>query len=68
MTPELAQQKKRMLTMGVINLVAVIAALAASVAYFKFALGWALILFFVAVVAGFGAQIWFIAGFRRKGA
>ena len=60
-----ATAKRRMAVMGAINVVAVLAALAAIVGYFKFGASWALIVFVAALVAGFGAQIWFIAGLRR---
>jgi len=60
-----ATATRRMAVMGAINVVAVVAALAAIVGYFKFGVSWALIVFVAALVAGFGAQIWFIAGLRR---
>ena len=66
MTPQLATDKKRLAIMAVTNVLAVIVAIAAIVIYFKFALGWALALFVVAMLTGFGAQIWFIAGLRAK--
>lgn len=68
MTPELAAQKKRLMIMAVANVAAVVTAIAFLIVYFKFALEWALGAFVIALLAGFGAQIWFIAGFRRKGA
>jgi hypothetical protein len=69
-TLDVAQVKKRRAVMMTVNVLAVLAALAALVGYFKFALGWALVVFVVALLVGFGAQIWFIAGLRgpRKGA
>ena len=67
MTPELAAQKKRLTTMAVINVVCVVIALVSIVVHFQFALDWALAVFVVALLVGFGSQIWFIAGFRRKG-
>ena len=61
-----AYKRRRAIMMGA-NTVAVLAALAAAVGYFKFAVAWALFAFVAALVLGFGAQIWFIAGLRRKG-
>ncbi len=67
MTPDLLAQKKRLTKMAVINVVCVVIALASIVVHFQYALDGALIVFVVALLVGFGAQIWFIAGFRRKG-
>jgi hypothetical protein len=67
MTLDVAQVKKRRAVMMAVNAFAVLAALAALVGYFKFALGWALIVFVAALIVGFGAQIWFIAGLRGPG-
>ena len=70
MSLDVATIKRRRNIMMVANVLAAVTAIAAIVAYFKFALGWALIVFIVALLAGFGAQIWFIAGLRgpKKGA
>ncbi|WP_309630115.1 hypothetical protein [Brevundimonas sp.] len=67
MTPELLAQKKRMTIMAVINIVSVVIALAAVAIHFQYALDGALFVFVGALLVGFGTQIWFIAGFRRKG-
>lgn len=68
LTPELAAQKKRLTTMAVINVVCVVIALTAIVLHYMYALDWALFVFGGALLVGFGTQIWFIAGFCRKGA
>jgi hypothetical protein len=62
--------KRRLAVMGVINVIAVLAAAASLVGYFRFNLTWALGAFVVAMLVGFGAQIWFIAALKRadKGA
>jgi hypothetical protein len=62
--------KQRRTVMFSLNALALLAALAAIVGYFKFAQAWALAAFVGALLVGFGAQIWFIAGLRRmsKGA
>jgi membrane protein YdbS with pleckstrin-like domain len=59
--------KKRRTVMFALNALALLAALAAGVSYFKFAQAWALAAFVAALLVGFGAQIWFIAGLRRPG-
>jgi hypothetical protein len=69
-TIDLKASRRRLALMGAINVVALIAAGAGLVGYFRFELTWALGAFVVAMLVGFGAQIWFIAGLRRadKGA
>ncbi len=64
MTHDLAAFRRRRTVMMVANVLAALGALAGAVGYFQFAQDWALVLFVVALVAGFGAQIWFIAGLR----
>jgi len=68
MTPELQAQKKRLVVMATVNVAAAIVALGFVVAWAKYGVDWAFAAFVGALVVGFGAQIWFIAGFRRKGA
>jgi hypothetical protein len=62
--------KRRLVVMGVINAVAVLAAMACLVGYFKLHLDWALAAFAGFMLIGVAAQVWFIAGLRRadKGA
>ena len=67
MTMDVAGIKKRRTVMMVVNVLAALTALVSLVGYFKFALGWALVVFVVALLAGFAAQIWFIAGLRGPG-
>ena len=67
MSLDVATIKRRRNIMMVANVAAAAVALAAIVAYFKFAIGWALIVLIVALLCGFGAQIWFIAGLRGPG-
>lgn len=66
MTLDPALQKRRLAIMGGVDGVALLCALAAAVAYFKFGLASGLAIFAIALVMGFGAQIWFIAGLRRS--
>ena len=66
---DLAAVKRRRNVMMIANVAAAVTAIAAIVLYyFKFAQSWALVAFVLALRGGFGAQIWFIAGLRRKGA
>ena len=67
MTLDVEIIKKRRGQMMVVNVVATLVAVAAAVGYFKFALDWALIVLVAALVGGFAAQIWFIAGLRGPG-
>ena len=64
MSLDLATAKRRRTVMMIVNVLAALTAIAAIVAYFRFAQGWALIAFVAALLAGFGGQIWFIAGLR----
>jgi hypothetical protein len=70
MTLDPQQMKRRRTVMFAFNALALLAALAAVVGYFKYGQAWALAAFVAALLMGFGAQIWFIAGLRRtsKGA
>jgi hypothetical protein len=63
---DLAALKKRRTVMMIVNVLAAVTALAGVVAYFKFAQDWALFVFVGALLVGFGAQVWFIAGLRRQ--
>ena len=64
MTFDAVQLKRRRNLMLAINGVAVLIAAASAVGYFAYAQPVALAGFVAALVAGFGAQIWFIAGLR----
>ena len=70
MSIDVRAAKRRLAVMGVINGLAVLAAMACLVGYFKLHLEWALGGFAGFMLVGVGAQIWFIAGLRRadKGA
>jgi hypothetical protein len=65
MTADAALQKKRLTTMLVIDVVCFV--LAGVAIYGAVALGydWAMPVFILAIVAGLGAQIWFILGWMR---
>ena len=60
--------KRRRAVMMIANVVAAATAIGSIVLYFKLDQSWALVSFVLALLLGFGAQIWFIAGLRRKGA
>jgi hypothetical protein len=64
-TLDVAQAKKRMMTMLAVDAVCVAVAVAAAVGSFAYGIDWLQWLFAAALLAGFGAQVWFIAGFRR---
>ncbi|MDO8411659.1 MAG: hypothetical protein Q7S93_16520 [Phenylobacterium sp.] len=57
--------KARFLRMAVINAVCVLTAIAALVGALASGQDWLFAIFGVALAAGFAAQIWFIAAFRR---
>jgi energy-coupling factor transporter transmembrane protein EcfT len=65
MTLDPKRMRQRRSVMFALNALALLGALAAVVGYFKYAQAWALIAFVGALLVGFGAQIWFIAGLRR---
>ena len=56
--------KKRRNRMVAVNGVAALVAIAGIVGFLKFDLVWAGAVFVAALLIGFGAQIWFIAGLR----
>jgi hypothetical protein len=60
-----ADIKSRFLRMAVINLVCVLTAVAALIGALVTGQDWLFAIFGVALAAGFAAQIWFIAAFRR---
>ena len=66
MTAGLEAAKRRRTVMMIVNVAAALTAIAAIVAYFRFAQSWALIAFVAAPLVGFGGQIWFIAGLRGR--
>jgi hypothetical protein len=61
---DIAHARKRLVVMAGLNAVCVVVAIGALVAFFKADIGWAIWLFAAALVGGFAAQIWFIAGLR----
>jgi hypothetical protein len=67
MTADLETIKRRRTLMIAVNVVAAVLAVAAIVAYLQLQLGWALFVFVGALLVGFGAQIWFIAGLKGPG-
>jgi CHASE2 domain-containing sensor protein len=66
-TLDIARVKRRRTIIMVVNGAAAALALASVVGWFHFGQGWALIPFVGALLGGFGAQIWFIAGLRGPG-
>jgi hypothetical protein len=60
------QGQKRVKIMGAIVAVAAIVAVPTAIGAFAYGHHWLAVPFGAALVAGFGAQIWFIAGLRAK--
>jgi hypothetical protein len=67
MSLDVATMKRRRAVMMAVCGGAVLAAFASFVFYFKFGQGWARIAAVLALLVGFGAQAWFIAGLRSPG-
>jgi hypothetical protein len=63
---DIKHDRKRILVMALVVSVAAVAAVASAVGAFQFGHHWLIAPFVAALVAGFGAQIWFIVGFRPK--
>ncbi|MDO8913103.1 MAG: hypothetical protein Q8N10_13050 [Phenylobacterium sp.] len=54
--------KRRFTVMVAVSAASVFVAIAAIVCAFRFSQSWLLVVFGMALLIGFGAQIWFIAG------
>lgn len=67
MTLDIAQVRRRRTIIMVVNASAAALALALVVGWFHFGQDWAIVPFVGALLTGFGAQIWFIAGLRGSG-
>ena len=67
MTLDIAQVRRRRTIIMVVNASAAALALASVVGWFHFGQGWAIVPVVGALLTGFGAQIWFIAGLRGSG-
>jgi hypothetical protein len=63
---DVARQRRRLVTMVVVDGICFLIAFAAIVADFGFHIGWMRWVFLGAVVAGFLAQGWLIAGLAAK--
>jgi hypothetical protein len=70
MSLDLALAKRRLMVMAVIDAICAVVAVAAAIGAFAYGVTWLTGVFVGALVVGFAAQIWFIAGLRRtnKGA
>jgi hypothetical protein len=66
MTTDAALQKKRLTAMLAIDAVCFVLAGVAIYGAVSLRLGWAKPVFILAIVAGLGAQIWFILGWMRS--
>ena len=65
MTADATLQKKRLTVMLVITVVCFVLAGVSIYGAVSLGLGWAKPVFILAIVAGLGAQIWFILGWMR---
>ena len=60
------QGQRRVKIMGAVVAVATLVAFVSAIGAFAYGHHWLIAPFVAALVAGFGAQIWFIAGLRAK--
>jgi hypothetical protein len=65
MSADVAVLKRRLMVMLALDAVCLVMAIAAAVGAFFYGIAWLQWVFAAALAGGFGAQIWFIAGFRR---
>ncbi len=63
---DIARQRRRLIAMLAFNFACVLAAIAAAVGYLSFHVAWLGPVFILAMLAGFAAQIWLVAGLRAK--
>ena len=61
----LALQKRRMVAMFAITAICLFFAIVAFVGSIRFQSTWLMAAFFILMMAGFGAQIWFVLGFMK---
>ena len=64
---DVAAQRRRLMIMIAIDAVCVVVALVAIVGALGFHVKWMLGLFVLAVLAGFGAQVWLMLGLMKDG-
>ena len=62
---DVARHRRRLMIMVAIDAACFLVALAAMVGNISFHIGWLMWVFLAALLAGFGAQGWLIAGLRR---
>ncbi len=65
-TMDVARQRRRLMIMIGVDAVCFLTALAAIVGDLSFHVGWLIWVFAVAMIAGFAAQAWLIAGLSGK--
>jgi hypothetical protein len=63
---DVAAQRRRLMIMVAVDAVCFLVALAAIIGDLSFHIGWLIWVFGAAMLAGFGAQGWLIAGLSRK--
>ena len=62
---DVAAQRRRLMIMIAIDAVCVVVALVAIIGALSYHVGWMLGLFVLAVLVGFGAQVWLVLGLRE---
>jgi len=62
---DVAAQRRRLMIMIAIDAVCVLVAMVAIIGALGFHVGWMLGLFVLAVLVGFGAQVWLMLGLRQ---
>jgi hypothetical protein len=63
---DVARQRRRLMVMIVVDAVCLLTALAAIVGDLSFHIGWLIWVFGAAMIAGFGAQAWLVAGLAGR--
>jgi hypothetical protein len=64
--PDIARQRRRLMVMIAVDAVCVLIAAGAIIGYLSFHIAWMGGLFAAAVVTGFAAQFWLVAGLIRR--
>jgi hypothetical protein len=67
LSPQIGVLRRRLMVMIAINAICVLVAVASMVGALNFHIGWMKPAFVVALLIGFGAQVWLFAGLMRSG-
>lgn len=63
---DVVRQRKRLMAMLAFDFLCVVVAIAAVVGYLGFHIAWLGAVFALAMLAGFAAQVWLVAGLRPR--